>query len=187
MSDVTQLLNALRNGDDDSRGALFAAIYRELRKVAANMMARESAGHTLQPTALVNEAWLRISKSAGHSWQNRAHFFGAAGEAMRRILIEQARRRQAARRGGGERPVALDGLEIAMEMEDSEALSVHEALDQFADAHPRKAELVKLRYFAGFTITQAAEVLEISEKTAKRDWAFARAWLGEQIRGAGSA
>ena len=178
MSDVTQLLNAIRHGDDDSRGALFAAIYRELRKVAANMMARESAGHTLQPTALVNEAWLRISESDGHDWQNRAHFFGAAGEAMRRILIEQARR------GGGERPVELDEMEIATEMADSEAFAVHEALDKFSDAHPRKAELGKLRYFAGFTITQAAEVLEISEKTAKRDWAFARAWLGEEIRGA---
>ena len=185
MSDITEILNAIRRGDNDSRGALFDAIYRELRKVAANMMAREAAGHTLQPTALVNEAWLRISEQDGQSWQNRAHFFGAAGEAMRRILIEQARRRQAARRGGGERPGELDGVEIATEMADGETLAVHEALDKFSAAHPRKADLVKLRYFAGFTVAQAAEALDISEKTAKRDWAFSRAWLGEEIRAAG--
>jgi len=185
MNDITLLLNAIRQGGDDARVELFAAIYQELRKVAAGMMAREGGNHTLQPTALVNEAWLRLSRDDANAWQNRAHFFGAASEAMRRILIDQARRRQAARRGGGAQPVDLDEVEIVSAHADDEAIAIHEALDKFSQAYPRKAELVKLRYFVGFTLTQAAEVLEISEKTAKRDWAFARAWLGEEIRAGG--
>jgi RNA polymerase sigma factor (TIGR02999 family) len=182
MSDVTQLLNALGDGGSGARDQLLEAIYRELRAVAGNMMARESPGNTLQPTALVHEAWLRLGGGEKAGWKNRAHFFGAAGEAMRRILIDQARRRQTARRGGGAHAESLDDVEIATEATDDEVLAVNEALDQFAKSHPRKAELVKLRYFVGMNLAQAAEALEISEPTAKRDWSYARAWLGEEIR-----
>jgi RNA polymerase sigma factor (TIGR02999 family) len=182
MSDVTQLLNTLGDRRSDAREQLLEVIYRELRAVAGNMMARESPGHTLQATALVHEAWLRLGGGEKAMWKNRAHFFGAAGEAMRRILIDQARRRQAARRGGGMRAESLDEVEIATEAADDEVFAVHEALDQFARSHPRKAELVKLRYFVGMNLEQAAAALEISEPTAKRDWSYARAWLGEEIR-----
>jgi len=181
MSDVTQLLNALGQSGSGSRDQLLDAIYRELRAVAGNMMARELPGHTLQPTALVHEAWLRLGGDKA-AWKNRAHFFGAAGEAMRRILIDQARRRQTARRGGGVDPLPLGEMEVATEATDDEVLAVHEALDRFATSHPRQAELVKLRYFVGMNLAQAAEALEISQPTAKRDWSYARAWLGEEIR-----
>ena len=184
MSDLTRLLNSLGDDHADARSELLDQVYQDLRKVAANLMAREAPGHTLQPTALVHEAWLRIVGSDGAVWQNRAHFFAAAGEAMRRILIEQARRRQASRRGGGEVPVDLEGLEIATTVTDEEVLAVHDALDKLATEHPRQAELVKLRYFAGFSLAQAADALAISQPTAKRDWSYARAWLGEEIRGA---
>lgn len=183
MSDITQLLNSVGQDHADLQDELLTHIHQDLRKVAANMMAREAPGHTLQATALVHEAWMRIVGIDGSVWQNRAHFFAAAGEAMRRILIEQARRRQASRRGGGQEVLELDGLEIASAVTDDEALDVNDALDKLAAEHPRKAELVKLRYFAGFSLAQAADALAISEPTAKRDWSYARAWLGDEIRG----
>ncbi len=183
MSDITRLLNSVGDSEADSRDELLTRIYQELRQVAANLMKGESPGHTLQATALVHEVWMRIVGRDGAIWQNRAHFFSAAGEAMRRILIEQARRRRAARRGGGQAHLDFDGVEIASSVADDEALAVHEALDQLAIEHPRKAELVKLRYFVGFSLVQAADALAISEPTAKRDWSFARAWLGDEIRG----
>ena len=183
MSDVTQLLNSIGQDGTGVRDELLVQVYQELRKVAAGMMAREAPGHTLQPTALVHEVWLRIVGNDGTVWKNRAHFFGAAGEAMRRILVEQARRRHASRRGGGQEALDLDGMQIACTVADEEALDVHDALDKLAAEHPRKAELVKLRYFAGFSLSQAAEALAISEPTAKRDWSYARAWLGAEIRG----
>jgi RNA polymerase sigma factor (TIGR02999 family) len=146
-------------------------------------MAREPAGQTLQPTALVHEAWLRLGGDEQPTWQNRAHFLGAAAEAMRRILIDNARRRRALRHGGGQERVDIDDLELAAVVDnDDQLLAVHEALDKLAAQDPRKAELVKLRYFAGLTIEEAALALGISEPTAKRWWTFARTWLYQEIR-----
>ena len=143
-------------------------------------MSREAPGQTLQPTALVHEAWLRLGGD-GQRWENRAHFFGAAAEAMRRILIERARRKLAQKYGAGAEHVDADDIEIAAPSKDDELLAVHEALDALAAHDARKAELVKLRYFAGLTIEEAADVLSISAPTAKRDWTYARAWLFHEI------
>jgi RNA polymerase sigma factor (TIGR02999 family) len=159
---------------------LLVLVYSELRRLAAAKMAREAPGQTLQPTALVHEAWMRLGGD-GQRWENRAHFFGAAAEAMRRILIDRARRKLAARHGGGGEHVDLDEVEIAAPAKDDELLAVHEALDALATHDARKAELVKLRYFAGLSIDEAANVLGISIPTAKRDWAYARAWLFRKI------
>ena len=179
MSEVTQHLEALRAGDEHARTALLECVYAELRQLARAKMAREQPGHTLQPTALVHEAWLRLSEQR---FENRAHFFGAAAEAMRRILIDRARRRLAVRHGGGQEHVDVQEIEIAAPMEkDDEMLALNDALDRLAEHDARKAELVKLRYFVGFTIEEAAEVLAISVPTAKRDWSYARAWLFREI------
>src|SRR5688572_30271815 len=146
-------------------------------------MAREMPGHTLQPTALVHEAWLRLAGPDGQArFQNRAHFFGAAAEAMRRILIDRARRKQAARHGGGQQRLDVDEIEIPAPADEEELLAVNDALARFAEVDSRKAELVKLRYFVGMTIEEAALVLGISEPTAKRWWAYARAWLFSEIK-----
>jgi RNA polymerase sigma factor (TIGR02999 family) len=160
---------------------LLPLVYQKLRQVAAEKMSTEPAGHTLQATALVHEAWLRVGGEA-QSWQNRWHFFSAAAEAMRRILIDRARRRHAARHGGGLKRVDVDEVEIAAPAEESELFDVHESLDRFAANHPQKAELVKLRYFAGLTLPEAAEVLGISTTTAERHWALAKVWLFREIR-----
>ena len=179
MNDVTRLLDALRSGDSTASERLLPLVYAELRQLARAKMAREQPGHTLQPTALLHEAWLRLGDQR---FENRAHFFGAAAEAMRRILIERARRKLAARHGGGAEHVDADEIEIAAPTQkDDELLAVHEALDALAAHDPRKAELVKLRYFAGLKIDEAAEVLGISAPTAKRDWTYARAWLFREI------
>lgn len=180
MADLTLLLGAIQHGEPDAPGALLAQVYAELRALARAKMAREQPGHTLQPTALVHEAWLRLGDQ---SFENRAHFFGAAAEAMRRILIERARRKLAAKHGGGAEHVDADEVEIAAPAEkDDELLAVHEALDALAAHDARKAELVKLRYFAGLTIEEAVDVLGISAPTAKRDWTYAKAWLYRQIQ-----
>src|SRR6185436_17541894 len=158
-------------------------VYEELRRLAAQKMANEAAGHTLQPTALVHETWLRLGGSDTPSFQNRAHFFGAAAEAMRRILIERARRRVAAKRGGGAAMVDLEGIEIPSPVaDDDQLLAVNEALEKFAAIEPRKAELVKLRYFVGMTFDEAAPALGIAVPTAKQWWAYARAWLTVELR-----
>ena len=184
MSDVTRLLAAIQHGDARAGEELLPLVYAELRQLARAKMAREQPGHTLQPTALVHEAWLRLG---GQCFENRAHFFGAAAEAMRRILIERARRKLAARHGAGAEHVDADDIEIAAPTEkDDELLAVHEALDRLAAHDPRKAELVKLRYFAGLSIDEAADVLGISAPTAKRDWTYARAWLFREIRNSAS-
>ena len=185
MSDVTQILSAVRAGDDAATERLFELVYAELRQVAAQKMARESAGHTLQPTALVHEAWLRLGADAQPHWQNRAHFFAAAAEAMRRILVDRARRKQAQRRGANAEHVELDGLEIAGPVDDEQLLALNDALDRFAAVDVPKAELVKLRYFVGLTTEQAANVLNISEPTVKRWWAYAKAWLYREMQGKG--
>jgi RNA polymerase sigma factor (TIGR02999 family) len=180
-SEVTRLLNAAGNGDEQAGTKLLPLVYSELRRLAAAKMAREQPGLTLQPTALVHEAWLRLGDGA---FENRAHFFGAAAEAMRRILVERARRKRREKRGGGAEHLDVDEIEIAApSANDDELLAVHEALDRLAVHDPRKAELVKLRYFAGLSFEETADVLGISVPTANRDWAYARAWLHQEIGG----
>lgn len=177
MSDVTQILAAVRAGEDAAAARLFELVYTELRQIAARKMAHEQAGHTLQPTALVHEAWLRLGADALPHWENRAHFFSAAAEAMRRILVDCARRKQAKRRGASAEHVELDELQIAGPVEDDQLLALDDALERLSVLDAPKAELVKLRYFVGLTTEQAAQLLNISEPTAKRWWAFAKAWL----------
>jgi RNA polymerase sigma factor (TIGR02999 family) len=183
MRDVTQLLQAAATGDSRAAGELLPIVYEELRRLAAQKMANEAAGHTLQPTALVHEAWLRLGGREVPAFQNRAHFFGAAAEAMRRILIEHARRRLAAKRGAGVEVVDLDGLEISSPVaDDDQLLALNEALEKLASVDPRKAELVKLRYFVGLNFEEAAAALGIAVPTAKKWWAYARAWLSVEMR-----
>jgi RNA polymerase sigma factor (TIGR02999 family) len=180
MSDVTLLLAAIQRGEPDASGALIAQVYAELRQLARAKMAREQPGHTLQATALVHEAWLRLGDQ---SFENRAHFFSAAAEAMRRILIDRARRKLSVKHGANAEHVDADEIEIAAPApKAAELLAVDEALDALAAHDARKAELVKLRYFAGLTIEEAAEVLGISAPTAKRDWTYAKAWLYRAIQ-----
>ena len=184
MSDLTRVLDRVQQGDARAAGELLPLVYDELRQLASAKMARESAGHTLQPTALVHEAWLRLGGDAAPSFQNRAHFFGAAAEAMRRILIERARRRVAAKRGAGAAMVDLDEIEIpSPAADDDQLLAINEALEKFAALDPRKAELVKLRYFVGMSFDEAATALGIAVPTAKQWWAYARAWLTVELRG----
>ncbi len=180
MNHVTLLLQRLKQGDAIAADELVPLVYTELRRLAAAKMAREKAGQTLQPTALVHEAWLRIG---GADFQNRAHFFSAAAEAMRRILVERARRKSREKRGGANvQHVDVDEVDIAAPAgNEEETLQVNEALDELALVHPQKAELVKLRYFAGLSFDDVAELLGTSVTTAKRDWAYARGWLHRKI------
>jgi RNA polymerase sigma factor (TIGR02999 family) len=182
--EITVLLQRAEAGDVAAGARMFALVYDQLHGLAAAKMARESAAQTLQPTALVHEAWLRLGGDAQPAWRNRAHFFGAAAEAMRRILVEAARRRQAARHGGGLERVEVESplAAVAAPVEPEHVIAVHEALERFAAHDARKAELVKLHYFAGFTLEEAAEILGVSGITAKRDWAYARAWLFREIK-----
>lgn len=183
--EATLILRRIEQGDPHAAAELLPLVYDGLRKLAAAKMAREPAGLTLQPTALVHEAWLRLGADQQPSWQNRAHFFAAAAEGMRRILIDNARRRRAVRHGGALQKVSAgDGepLEIASPSPDEELLLLHDALDALATHDPRMAELVKHRYFVGLTIEQAAEVMGISARTARRDWTYARAWLISEMK-----
>ena len=182
MNEVTRRLNELDRGERASASQLLPLVYSELRKLAASKMANEAPGQTLQPTALVHEAWLRVTGGENQTWDSRAHFFGAAAEAMRRILIENARRKQALRHGGGQARLDIQELELAAPANDEQLLAVDEALTRFAAEHTDKAELVKLRYFAGLTIDEAAAVLKISEATAKRWLVYARAWLYTELQ-----
>ncbi len=183
MSDLTCILDRVQQGDAKAAEQLLPLVYEDLRKLAAHKMAQEAPGQTLQTTALVHEAWLRLGADRQPAWQNRAHFFAAAAEAMRRILVERARRRTALKRGGGARPASLDGVEIPIEVADDERLlAVDEALEQFAAIEPRKAELVKLRYYTGMTYEEAASVLGIAVPTAYEWWAYSRAWLEVALR-----
>lgn len=181
VSDLTVILQRMDQGDPHAANELLPLVYEELRKLAAQKMARENPGQTLQATALVHEAWLRLGGDDQPEWQNRAHFFAAAAEAMRRILIDKARRKNYLRHGGGAHRVNLDGLDLAASMDDGQLLALNEALDHLAEHDAPKAELVKLRFFAGLTNEQAARVLGVSEPTAKRHWAYARAWLFREI------
>ena len=183
MSGITHILGRLEQGDAKAAEELLPLVYEELRGLAAGRMANEIAGQTLQPTALVHEAWLRLGGDEAPSFQNRAHFFGAAAEAMRRILIERARRRVAAKRGGGVVMVDVEGIEIPSPVaDDDQLLAVNEALEKFAMLDPRKAELVKLRYFVGMNFEEASAALGIAVPTAKQWWAYARAWLTVELR-----
>lgn len=175
---VTQLLQSVHNGDTHGAEDLVKAAYSELRRLAAQKMASEAPGATLQPTALVHEAWIRLFPAEGFHFENRAHFFSAAAEAMRRILIDSARRRLAAKRGGGTSDVDLDSLEVASPTRDDDVmLRLNEAFEKFAALHPEKAEVVKLRYFVGMNFEETAAALGIAVITAKKWWAYARAWL----------
>lgn len=177
LSDVTLLLHAVEQGDPMAAENLLDQVYEELRRLAASKMSREAPGHTLQPTALVHEAWLRLVGTGQPAFANRAHFFSAAAEAMRRILIDRARRKLTLRHGGGFERINFDQLNLAAPDADQELLAVDEVLDEFGRQHPIKAEVVKLRFFAGMTHEEAAQVLGISEAAARNYWTFARAWI----------
>jgi RNA polymerase sigma factor (TIGR02999 family) len=179
--DITRILHNIEGGDDYASEQLLPLVYRELRQQAAHQMVKENPGHTLQPTALVHEAYLRLLGDADQHWENRRHFFAAAAEAMRRILVENARRKQRQRHGGEWKRVDLAGLDVAVTAEDDQLLLVNEALAKLEKEDPESAELIKLRFFVGLPNIQAAKILNMSERTAKRNWAYARAWLFEEI------
>ncbi len=181
---ITVILQRIDRGEAQAADELLPLVYDELRRLAAARLARETAGQTLQPTALVHEVWLRLGGDNQPGWANRAHFFAAAAEGMRRILIDNARRKRAVRHGGelGRVSANATGFDLAAPPESTEDLQlVSEALDAFAAHDARKAELVKLKYFVGLTLEEAADVLGISHRTAKRDWAYARAWLFNEV------
>ncbi len=183
MGDVTRILNAIEDGDAHAASELLPAVYDELRRLAEQRMAQESPGQTLQATALVHEAYLRIVGPAGDSdWNSRAHFFGAAAEAMRRILIERARSKQRLKRGGDRRREELVPENLTLEEVPEEVLALDEALVRFARSEPLKARLVELRYFGGLGQAEAARLLEIPKATADRYWAFARSWLFDALK-----
>jgi RNA polymerase sigma factor (TIGR02999 family) len=183
MSEVTRILQSMETGDAKRAEELLPLVYEELRKLAAAKMANESSTQTLQPTALVHEAWLRLTGNENIQWNGRAHFFGAAAEAMRRILIDNARRKRALRHGGDQRRIDIEDIDVAVMEKEDELLAMNDALDEFAVVDKQKAELVKLRYFIGLTIDEAAKVLGVSVPTANRWWVFSRAWLYQKIRG----
>ena len=182
MNHITRILNSIQHGDPKAADELLPLVYDELRKLAAVRMAQEAPGQTLQPTALVHEAWVRLVGEANPKFDGRGHFFAAAAEAMRRILIDNARRKRALRHGGGQARVDIDDVELRAAAKDDELLAVHEALDRLAAEDTALAELVKLRFFAGFTNKEVAGLLGLSEPTVERRWAFARAWLFRMIR-----
>ncbi|HEY1788087.1 MAG TPA: sigma-70 family RNA polymerase sigma factor [Verrucomicrobiae bacterium] len=182
MSDVTRILQSMESGDQRAAEDLLPLVYEELRKLAASKMAKEQPNQTLQPTALVHEAWLRLTGNDHVKWNGRAHFFGAAAEAMRRILIDNARRKQAVRHGGNKQRVDVDEIEIAAPAKEEEMLAINEALEGLGTVDKSKAELVKLHYFVGLTMEECAGVLDISVPTARRWWNYARAWLYQKIQ-----
>lgn len=183
MSELTLILQRIERGDPSAAEQILPLVYGELRQLAAAKMAREAPGQTLQPTALVHEAWLRLGGDAQPSWQNRAHFFAAAAEAMRRILIENARRKRALRHGGAYEKVSVNvtGFELAGALPDDELLLLDEALQNFAAHDARKAELIKQWCFVGLTLQEIAAAAGLTERTAQRDLAYAKAWLFGEI------
>jgi len=180
--DVTRVLERAQKGDPNAAAELLPLVYDELRRLAAAKMAHERPDQTLQPTALVHEAWLRLFGNRNQEWHGRAHFFGAAAEAMRRILVDRARERQALKRGGRLERVDVDALELPSPMPDDQLLALDEALDRLATVDTRAAEMVKLCFFVGLTQEEAARELGISLSTAERVWGFARAWLLREVR-----
>ena len=182
MSDVTLILTAIEQGDAKAADKLLPLVYKELRRLADHKMSKEPQGQTLQATALVHEAYIRLVGSEAQNWNSRGHFFGAAAEAMRRVLIENARRKQRLKRGSGRDKVELKCEDAVIERPSDDLIALDEALTELAELDKTKAELVKLRYFAGLTLEQAASILEISPATAKRYWTYAKAWLYGRIR-----
>lgn len=182
MTEVTRILTAIEQGDARMAEELLPIVYQELRRLAARRLADEQPGQTLQATALVHEAYIRLVGTEKRDWSSRGHFFAAAAEAMRRILIDTARRKRRFKRGGDRKRVNLDDVDMVAEQPSDDLIALDEALARLADEAPVKADLVKLRYFAGLTIEQAAEMLDISRATADRYWAYARAWLYHEIR-----
>jgi RNA polymerase sigma factor (TIGR02999 family) len=189
MSDVTRILSAIEDGDPRAPEQLLPLVYDELRRLAAHRLANEKAGQTLQATALVHEAYLRLVATPGHdagnepTWDHRGHFFAAAAEAMRRILVEKARRKKRRRHGGDLQKQPLDENEPAIEsaVDTVDLLALNDALDRLEAASPRRARLVKLRYFAGLTLPEVAELLRVSQSTAEADWTYAKAWLKREM------
>jgi len=181
MNEVTRIITAIQEGDARAADELLPLVYQELRQLAAHRMKKEKPGQTLQATALVHEAYIRLIGSDDQNWNSRAHFFAAAAEAMRRILIENARRKKRLRHGGGRQRVDLDKVDLSIDGPSDELIALDEALTKLATTDTVKCELIKLRYFAGLTLEQAAGVLGISQTTAKRYWAYARAWLYREI------
>ena len=181
VSDVTQILERVEQGDGKAAEELLPLVYEELRRLAAARMAQEAAGNTLQPTALVHEAWLRLVGAPEQDWNSRNHFFMAAAQAMRRILIERARQKARLKRGGDQQRVQLNELELATNADSETLLLIEEAMERLATADPVKARLVELRFFTGLSLEEAAQVLGVSTPTAKRYWAYARAWLFQEI------
>jgi RNA polymerase sigma factor (TIGR02999 family) len=183
VSDVTRILQAAQHGDAKAADQLLPLVYQELRRLAVFKMANEAPGNTLQPTALVHEAWLRLAGNDNQKWDGRAHFFAAAAEAMRRILVESARRKKRLKHGGELKRVDVDEVEMPLPMPDDELLALDEALDRLATVDSRAAEVVKLCFFVGLTQEQAAKELGFSVATAERLWSFARAWLFREMQG----
>jgi RNA polymerase sigma factor (TIGR02999 family) len=182
VSDVTRILDRVQQGEANAAQELLPLVYEELRRLAAYRLANEQPGQTLQATALVHEAYLRLAGSEDQRWENRRHFFGAAAEAMRRILVENARRKQRLKHGGGMVRVDLELVGLASPMPDEDLLALDEALAQLAEVNPRAAEVVNLCFFAGLSQNQAAKSLSVSLATVERTWSFARAWLFQQVR-----
>jgi RNA polymerase sigma factor (TIGR02999 family) len=185
MSDVTRILNAIERGDAKATDELLPLVYEELRVLAAQKLSHESPGQTLQATALVHEAYLRLVESGSQNWQNRRHFFAAAAEAMRRILVENARRKGREKHGGQHRRLDLCDVSLAVEASPEGVIVLDEALSRLAVKDAEAARLIELTCFGGLTLDQAAEVLGVSSRTAYRHWAFARAWLYEALDGSG--
>jgi RNA polymerase sigma factor (TIGR02999 family) len=183
MNEVTRILSAIEHGDPQAAERLLPLVYDELRKLAAQRLAQEKPGQTLQATAVVHEAYLRLVKDADPGWNGRGHFFAAAAEAMRRILVEKARQKKTLRHGGEGRRVSLDEVDLVDAMASDELLALNEALDRLALEDPTAARLVSLRYFAGLTMTEAAAALGLSLRTAERNWTYARAWLHKVVAG----
>lgn len=181
MADITRILEEAGEFDPKTAERILPLVYEELRRLAAAKMASQPAGHTLQATALVHEAYLRLLGNGEHSWENRRHFFFAAAEAMRHILVDRARKKAAIRHGGGLSRQSLDDVTVAAETTDENVVRVNDAIEALAAQDAEAAELVKLRFFGGFELAPAAEIIGVSERTAKRRWAYARAWLFKEL------
>jgi RNA polymerase sigma factor (TIGR02999 family) len=181
--DITQVLEELRNGDKRAADKLLPMVYDEFRALARHYLAQERANHTLQPTALVHEAYMKLVDQTRVDWQGKSHFFAVAAQAMRRILVDHARSRQREKRGGGRARVMLDEAVALSPQKDEDVLALDEALEKLAKVDPRQAKIVELRFFGGLSVEEVAEALHVSKRTVEGDWTFARAWLSRELRG----